>query len=200
MLIDRYLPRFDVTYVCETSVDAAPDDAYAAVRETDLRDPVVSVLFALRELPLKIARRLRGEPPPPPLPKVTFGDVTQHGPGWVSLAEEPGVELVVGAVGQFWRRDYGGRPVAAEEFVTVHEGGPPDRDRQHRTLRGTNRHDRRRGASQVPSLLVDHQSRRGFGDGARPAADQGRGGAPRRGGRMSRRAEMWLSVALYSGV
>ncbi len=123
MLIDRYLPRFDVTYVCETSVDAAPDEAYAAVRETDLRDPVVNVLFALRELPLKIARRLRGEPPPPPLPKVTFGDVAQHGPGWVSLAEQPGVELVVGAVGQFWRRDYGGRPVAAEEFVPFHESG-----------------------------------------------------------------------------
>jgi len=123
MLIDRYLPRFDVTYVCETSVDAAPDEAYAAVRETDLRDPVVNVLFALRELPLKIARRLRGEPPPPPPPKVTFGDVAQHGPGWVSLAEQPGVELVVGAVGQFWRRDYGGRPVAAEEFVPFHESG-----------------------------------------------------------------------------
>ncbi len=123
MLIDRYLPRFDVTYVCETSIDAAPEEAYAAVRETDLRDPVVSVLFTLRELPLKIARRLRGEPPPPLLPNVTFGDVTQHGPGWVLLAQEPGVELVVGSVGQFWRRDYGARPVAAEEFVTFHERG-----------------------------------------------------------------------------
>jgi hypothetical protein len=123
MLIDRYLPRFDVTCVRETSVAAAPDEAYAAVRETDLRDPLINVLFALRELPLKIARRLRGEPAPPPWPRVTFGDLTQHGPGWVSLAEQPGVELVVGSVGRFWERDYGGRPVAAEDFVPFNEPG-----------------------------------------------------------------------------
>lgn len=123
MLIDRYLPRFDVTLVRETSVAAVPEDAYAAVRETDLRDPLINVLFALRELPQKIARRLRGEPPPPPLPKVTFGDLPQDGPGWVSLAEEPGVELVVGSVGRFWRRDYGGRPVAPEDFVPFNEPG-----------------------------------------------------------------------------
>lgn len=123
MLIDRYLPRYDVTYVCETSVDAPPDETYAAVRETDLRDPLVNVLFALRELPLKIARRLRGEPPPAPSPAVTFGDIAQQGPGWVSLAEEPGVELVVGSVGRFWRRDYGGRPVAPEDFVPFNEPG-----------------------------------------------------------------------------
>jgi len=123
MLIDRYLPRYDFTYVCETSVDAPTDETYAAVRETDLRDPLVNVLFALRELPLKIARRLRGEPPLAPLPRVTFGDIAQHGPAWVSLAEEPGVELVVGSVGRFWRRDYGGRPVAADEFVPFKEPG-----------------------------------------------------------------------------
>ena len=123
MLIDRYLPRFDITYVSETSIDAAPDDTFAAVRETDLRDPVVNVLFALRELPLKIARRLRGEPPPPVPSKVTFGDLTQHGLGWVSLAEQAGVELVLGSVGRFWRRDYGGRPVKADEFTGFHEPG-----------------------------------------------------------------------------
>jgi hypothetical protein len=76
MLIDRFLPRYDVTYVCETSVDAPPEDTYAAIRETNLRDPVIDALFAVRELPLMIARRLRGEPPPPAAPpKVTFGDV-----------------------------------------------------------------------------------------------------------------------------
>src|SRR5437773_1382833 len=123
MLIDQYLPRFDITYVCETSVDAAPDDTYAAVRETDLRDPVVDVLFALRELPLRIARRLRGEPRPPTRTKVTLRDITSQGPGWVSLAEEPGVESVVGSVGRFWRRDYGGRPVTAAEFVAFGEPG-----------------------------------------------------------------------------
>lgn len=124
MLIDRFLPRYDVTYVCETSVDAPPEDTYAAIRETNLRDPVIDALFAVRELPLMIARRLRGEPPPPPAPpKVTFGDVAQMGPGWVSLAEEPGTEFVLGSVGRFWRKDYGGRPVTAEQFVPFSEPG-----------------------------------------------------------------------------
>lgn len=123
MLIDRFLPRYDVTYICETSVDAPPEETYAAVRETNLRDPVVDALFAVRELPHTIARRLRGEPLPPAAPKVTFGDLAQLGPGWVSLAEEPGTELVIGSVGKFWRKDYGGRPVAAEEFVRFREPG-----------------------------------------------------------------------------
>lgn len=123
MLIDRLLPRYDVTYVCETSVDAPPDETYAATRETDLRDPVVDTLFAIRELPLRIARRLRGAQRPLARPKVTFGDITQQGPGWLSLVEEPGVEFVVGAVGRFWRRDYGGQRITAEQFVPFHEPG-----------------------------------------------------------------------------
>lgn len=123
MLIDRFLPRYDVTYICETSVDAPPEETYAAVRETNLRDPVVDALFAVRELPHTIVRRLRGEPLPPTAPKVTFGDLAQLGPGWVSLAEEPGTELVIGSVGKFWRKDYGGRPVAAEEFGRFREPG-----------------------------------------------------------------------------
>jgi hypothetical protein len=64
MLIDRYLPTFDVSHVCETSVDASPDQTYAAIRGADLRDPLIDALFAIRELPLRIARRWRGEPAP----------------------------------------------------------------------------------------------------------------------------------------
>jgi hypothetical protein len=123
MLIDRYLPKYDVTYICEASVDALPEDVYAAVRETNLRDPVVDALFALRELPLRIARRLRGEAPPPPALAITFGDIAQVGPGWVLLDEEPGVEFVIGSVGRFWRRDYGGRKVTAEDFIPFREPG-----------------------------------------------------------------------------
>ena len=37
MLIDRYLPTYDVTEVCETSLHAPPDVTYAAIRETRCR-------------------------------------------------------------------------------------------------------------------------------------------------------------------
>jgi len=122
MVIDWFLPKYDVNYVCEASVDAPPEETYAAIRETNLKDPVIDFLFTLRELPLRIARRWRGEPPTPAAPKVTFADVTE-GPGWVSLADEPGVEFVVGSVGRFWRKDYGGRKVTPDEFVPFAEPG-----------------------------------------------------------------------------
>src|SRR5215467_1556957 len=113
MLIDRYLRYFDVTQVCETTVRALPSKVYEAMLQTDLRDPVVNTLFALREMPLRISRRLHQEPAPPAAPAVTFGDFAK-GPTWVRLAEEPGVELVVGSIGRFWRKDYGLRPVPAD--------------------------------------------------------------------------------------
>lgn len=123
MLIDRYLPSCDETYIYEASVAATPDDTYAAMKDTNLRDPVIDLLFDLRELPQRIARRWRGEPRPPDAPRVTFGESTKQGPAWVILAEEPGVELVLGAVGRFWQKDYGNRAVTAPEFSAFSEPG-----------------------------------------------------------------------------
>ena len=123
MLIDRFLPTFDASHICEESVAAAPEVVYTAIRETDLRDPVIDFLFALRELPLRLSRRLRGEAPPPAPKRVTLCDVAELGSTFVQLAEEPGTELVVGAVGRFWRKDYGGRKVSAGEFIAFQEPG-----------------------------------------------------------------------------
>ncbi len=122
MLIDRYLPRCDVSLEFETTVEAPADEVYRAIRETDLRDPIISALFALRELPQRLARRLHGQPPPAP-PRVTFGTMIQDGPGWTLLAEQPDQELVVGSVGRVGERDYGGRAVSAGEFVGFNEPG-----------------------------------------------------------------------------
>lgn len=125
MLIDRYLPRCDVSLEFETAVDAPADEVFRAIREADLHDPVISALFALRELPQRLARRLHGQAPPPAPPRLTFGSIIQdgNGPGWTLLAEQPGSELVVGSVGRFWERDYGGRAVKAEDFAGFDEPG-----------------------------------------------------------------------------
>ena len=122
MLIDRYLPRCDASLEFEATVDARASEVYRAIREADLRDPIISALFALRELPQRLARRLHGQPPPAP-PRVTFGTKIKDGPGWTLLAEQVDQELVVGSVGRFWERDYGGRPVSAEQFVGFNEPG-----------------------------------------------------------------------------
>ena len=122
--IDRFLPRYDVTYVCEVSVDASPDDTYAAMKETDLHDPIVNTLFALRELPMNTVRRLRGQRTTVPVrDKITFGDIGHQGPTWMLLLEESGVELVIGSVGRFWHKDYGARTMAPEAFVPFNEPG-----------------------------------------------------------------------------
>jgi hypothetical protein len=123
MLIDRFLPSFDETYIYEASVKASAAETYALMKETNLRDPLTDLLFKLRELPRTIARRWRGEPRPQRAARITFAEITQKGPSWVLLSEEPGVELVFGAVGRFWRRDYGTRPVSAAEFVPFQEPG-----------------------------------------------------------------------------
>lgn len=123
MLIDRCLPTFDETYIYEASVSATPDATYAAMKEIDLRDPLTDLLFELRELPLNLARRWRGESPVERPPRVTFGELPKQGPAWVVLKEEPGVELVLGAVGQFWKGDYGTRPLTAAEFIPFNEPG-----------------------------------------------------------------------------
>jgi hypothetical protein len=123
MLIDRYLPQFDVTEVHEVHVDAAPEVTYAAIREADLRDPLITALFAVRELPDRIVRKLRGEPPTPAAKSFTFKDVATPEMGWIPLDEFVGNEFVVGSVGRFWQRDYGWRPVAREAFVGFNEPG-----------------------------------------------------------------------------
>jgi hypothetical protein len=122
-LIDRHLPRYIVTEVHDIEVNADAASTYEAIRRADLRDPLVTTLFAIRELPDRLARRLRGESPPPPPPSVTFGDLATPAMGWVLLEEDPGHELVLGSVGRFWRHDYGWRPVTAAEFARFEEPG-----------------------------------------------------------------------------
>ena len=61
MLIDHYLPHSEATQVQEVSVHASPTVTYGAIRETNLSDPLIDMLFTIRELPVRLARRLRGE-------------------------------------------------------------------------------------------------------------------------------------------
>ena len=122
MLLDRYLPRYDVTQVVELGIDAPPQVAYAAAKVVQLHDPLISALFAVREFPSRVARWWRREKAPPAPGPISF-DAISRSPGWVVLGEKTGTELVGGSVGKFWRRDYGGRAVAADEFVSFNEPG-----------------------------------------------------------------------------
>lgn len=121
MLIDRYVPDPDFIEVREMTVEAVPAAVLATLKGAELRDPVVATLFAVRDLPNRLARGLGIGTRPPESP--AFGNVPDVGPGWIKLGEEEGRELVLGAIGRFWRRDYGAREVTPAQFVTFCEPG-----------------------------------------------------------------------------
>jgi hypothetical protein len=50
-------------------------------------------------------------------------DAVGAGSDWVQLRNEPGVELLIGLIGQFWRRDYGLVPISPEEFAAFDRPG-----------------------------------------------------------------------------
>ena len=121
MLIDDYLPAFDVRDYHETRVAADPAAAYAAFHALDLeRSRMVRLLFALRGLPARFHGRQSG--PARPGPSRPFLDSALE-MGWEILEEAPGQELVVGAVTQPWAATVKFRGLAPSEFLAYAEPG-----------------------------------------------------------------------------
>ena len=120
--IDDFLPDGDESVFAHTVVDASPTETYEAIGRADITaDPLTRALSALRDLPNRVSRRLRGEEEPR-APR-TFRDIMDADAGWVVLADEHGHELVVGLVGAFWRRDYGVVHVSPDEFTAFTRPG-----------------------------------------------------------------------------
>jgi hypothetical protein len=122
-LLERALPDFAETIVRQAVVHAPPETTFAAIQRTNLMDPVVRMLFGARELPARIAARLRSEPVPPRTRSVTFADLLGPGSGMVVVGLDPGHEIVVGSIGRFWKRDYGARPFAPGQFTPFDDPG-----------------------------------------------------------------------------
>lgn len=104
MLIDDYLPRYDVRERHSLLVHASSTETYAALRSANLAGtPLVRALLALRALPGALGHgragleslRRRGRV------SVTLATFEEH--GFRILAERPPEELLIGLEGQFWR-------------------------------------------------------------------------------------------------
>ena len=122
-LINEQLPRYDVRDAYQVVVLAPADVVYQAVMDRDfLRVPLVRAFFAIRELPARAWHRLTGAPPLPATPRATLADLTRTG-AFTLLAERPGRELVLGAVGRPWRPDYASTRIAASAFTEFEEPG-----------------------------------------------------------------------------
>jgi hypothetical protein len=116
VLIDEFLPDYDVVEHHAIDVDVPVDAAYRAVKELDLaRSPVVLALLFARGLPhlftgaVKPKRRLR------------LDDMVES--GFVVLGEEPDRELVLGIVGKFWQLSSGVHRIEANEFTGFNTPG-----------------------------------------------------------------------------
>ncbi|HEX6651325.1 MAG TPA: hypothetical protein VF072_01170 [Thermoleophilaceae bacterium] len=120
--LDEFLEDYDVNEVHSIQIAAAPDAVMAAVRSLTSREVrLATVLMALRGLPAAVlrprGRRGRSDRilDAPLLDHFTRG-------GFVVLADGPD-ELVLGAVGRFWKLEGEIRRVSRDEFVTFAEPG-----------------------------------------------------------------------------
>ena len=112
------MPVYDVRDVHGGVVEAGRERAYAALRGLDLeRSAVVRALFALRTLPERLAGRRR-----PPRRGAPFLE-SALAQGWRILEEDPGRELVVGAVTQPWQPIVRFRGMPGLEFAAFAEPG-----------------------------------------------------------------------------
>jgi hypothetical protein len=121
MLIDKYMPSFDVRHYADVRFDAEPGQVYAALRALDLEKSwIVRLLFTLRMLPARILDK----PPAPERSSVqrTFLESALK-MGWVILEEVAGQELVAGAVTQPWVANVIFRGLPPDEFVRFEEPG-----------------------------------------------------------------------------
>ena len=102
MLLDRYLPHYDVTETHAVIVDADTDLTWRAVRRSDLsRSAVIRVLLELRSLPNRLQRVLKRRAPGSARPPLTLDDMQRA--GFLLLGESPGHEIVFGTVVQPWK-------------------------------------------------------------------------------------------------
>jgi hypothetical protein len=116
MLIDRFLPEYHFTEIHTIRVFASPDRVYRAIMETTPGElPFFRILFALRSLPARFVRR-------GPLLFSGSGPLFEQAlsSGFVLLEESQNQELVLGAVGQFWKPVAKPLPIASQqEFLDL---------------------------------------------------------------------------------
>ena len=113
-LLDRFMPAYEVRERHETRVRAPATSTFEAARGMELnRSPLIRAIFRGRELLMGSAGGAR------PAPRPLVDEVISL--GWRVLAEEPGREIVLGAVTQPWMADVVFRGIAPEEFAGFDE-------------------------------------------------------------------------------
>ena len=131
MLVDDFLPVYEVSDAVATVVHADVATTWDALMEVDLIDvgrkrPLIGVLGAIRMLPDVVSHVLHGELPQRPPEHLRLRDTTTvpgSAGGWVLLGERPRDEIALGLVGKFWRPVIEFAHVSAERFSDFSQPG-----------------------------------------------------------------------------
>ena len=124
MLLSRFMPVFSLREADHVPVAAAPEQAWPAVRGFDAaRIPFVRALFELRIVPERIAALGKGQAQPSVASVGVESIERARGPGFQILGEEPGREVVVGALGRFWKPNIEWAAVTPADFPGFPEKG-----------------------------------------------------------------------------
>ncbi len=108
MLIDDFLPNYDVRERHQTKVHASVDEVYAAVRQLDISQAKLTQwLFRLRGIPTSSNFNLDD------FLKMRF----------ILLGERPNEELLLGLVGRFWTLSGKLRRLESEAYRNFNEQG-----------------------------------------------------------------------------
>ena len=115
-MTNNRIARYEVREYHETKVAAPADLTFVVARELDMqRSGLVRAIFRGRELLMGL------EPTKREQSKDFLSEVLAL--GWRVLAEEPGRELVMGAVTQPWNADVEFRGLTSEEFTAFSDPG-----------------------------------------------------------------------------
>jgi len=118
-LLDRFLPECEVLEQHKTRVAAPADVTFAAAREMSLAaSPVVRAIFRGRELLMRSSVPERAAEQPS---RSLLDEVLSI--GWGVLAQEPGREIVLGAVTQPWKSHVKFRALPPDEFAAFDTPG-----------------------------------------------------------------------------
>jgi len=115
-LLDRFMPEYEVGERHEIDVRAPVHVTWAAARRVSLdRSRLIRAIFAAREV------LMRASPPP----ETEAGSFLERvlALGWGVLVEEPGREIVLGAVTRPWEANVTFRSVPPAEFAGFAEPG-----------------------------------------------------------------------------
>jgi hypothetical protein len=124
MLLDDFLPIYDVSDAVATVVNADRATTWAALMDVDLisvgrERPLVGVLSAVRALPDVLAHVLRGDGIPATPKTLRLREMPRlagEQGEWILLGERPQEEIALGVVGKFWRPVIEMTRVTRDEF------------------------------------------------------------------------------------